>query len=165
MHASEARLTDRKQFFGEMSGELDSTRGFFSSVRAASAGLLLNGNVTCTAFYSKTNLATTLWQFKQQKDDKTNDRHLQAFLKGLRIGVDYLPEKLNKARKPIPDTRTISGSASQGEGGKKQYPLCIPVGMPLGVGPKSVKFWRRESVDGEDIDLNDQSGNGTYVSG
>ncbi|KAK7397876.1 hypothetical protein QQX98_012754 [Neonectria punicea] len=67
-------------------------RGFFTSVRAATARVLININVSYSAFYQEGPLEQFILRFGDQK----GLFKLEAFLKRLRIRTTYLKEKKNK---------------------------------------------------------------------
>ena len=124
-------------------------RGFFSSVRLATARILVNVNVTHGAFYQGGQLSKLMIEFNGARGDSS----LQRFLKMVRVEVGHR-EKRNKAGKLVPIIKTIYGLATQADGrGQKpekkgktstdQSEDKPPKVKHNGAGPKDVAFWNR----------------------
>ena len=174
MNNTSENVRTKKSYFSDLPGGLKASRGFFSSVRPAAGGLLLNVNVTTGAFYEEVPLKDLMKAFETQYDQdrsrdqsqETKKRHLQAFLKGLRIQLHHLPKRWTgktKQQEPqlIPRCRTIFGLAAPSDGKKLTRPQKIDDG--LGSGPEKTRFWKVNSrpVDREE-DMT--KGDGKYVS-
>lgn len=112
---------------------LRAIRGFFSSVRVATARILVNVNISHAAFYDATPLETAIRKFSPDTKLK-----LQAFLKRLRVEVNHLKPKTNRAGKSIPRIKTIFGLANKSDGRGEAHPPQVDA---FGAGPASVKFW------------------------
>ena len=126
-------------------------RGFFSSVRLATARILVNVNVTHGAFYQGGQLSKLMIEFNGARGDSS----LQRFLKMVRVEVGHR-EKRNKAGKLVPIIKTIYGLATQADGrGQKpekkgktstdQSEDKPPKVKHNGAGPKDVAFWNRDA--------------------
>ena len=120
-------------------------RGFFSSVRLATARILVNVNVTHGAFYQGGPLSKLMTEFNGARGDSS----LQRFLKRVRVEVGHR-EKKNKAGKLVPIIKTIYGLATQTDGrvpkpekkGKSGQGANKPPKVKHnGAGPKDVEFW------------------------
>ena len=96
-------------------------RGYFISVRAAAARVLVNLQVKHAAAYKDGSLieliadhrASTLYQ-------------LDKFLKRVRIETTHLPAKENKAGKTIPRVKVINGLATTSDGQGLPKPPIVP---------------------------------------
>ncbi|KAI1488764.1 ribonuclease H-like domain-containing protein [Biscogniauxia mediterranea] len=113
---------------------LVAVRGFFSSVRAATARVLVNVNVSHSAFYQEGPLD----QFILGHSSQRNPFRLQKFLKGVKVKRTHLKERKNKSGKVIIQPKTIQGLANKNDGSKKDHP---PIVKAFGAGPKDVQFW------------------------
>ncbi len=100
-------------------------RGFFSSVRAATARILVNVNVSHAAFYTPENLKNLMTNSGLQG----NPIKLQSFLKGVRVKTNHLGDK-NKIK-------TIAGLANQSVGGGENRPRV----RKFGASAKEVSFF------------------------
>jgi len=117
-----------------LGGGLESLRGFYQSVRTASAGILLNVNVTHGVFLEPETLDRLY-----PKLGTANRVTLQKKLKLIRVSVTHLPVKKNKKTgKDVPRIKTIFGLAHQQDGRSEDHP---PQVSAFGAGPKDVKFW------------------------
>ncbi|KAI5854508.1 eukaryotic translation initiation factor 2C 2 [Durotheca rogersii] len=112
-------------------------RGFFASVRAATARVLVNVNVSHGAFYQEDRLDALIAKSGLRRDP----RRLEAFLKGLRIKVTHLKDRHNKSGKVILRAKTISGVANKNDGHSLGHP---PIVKGFGSGAKEVQFWLDE---------------------
>ncbi|KAL7622750.1 hypothetical protein AAE478_006428 [Parahypoxylon ruwenzoriense] len=116
-------------------------RGFFASVRAATARILVNVNVSNGVFYQSGPLDKLIITFGS---DKSLFR-LEAFLKRLRVRVTHIKDK-NESGKLIPRIKTIFGLANKNEGKNLSHP---PIVDKFGCGPKDVEFWHEEKPTAE----------------
>jgi eukaryotic translation initiation factor 2C len=117
-----------------LGGGLESIRGFFQSVRAATGGLLLNVNVTHGVFLEPIRL-----DLLYARLGTGNKVTLQKKLKRVRVEVTHLQVKKSKnTNKITPRVKTIFGLAHQQDG---QGGLLPPQVDSLGAGPKNVRFW------------------------
>lgn len=124
----------------DLGGGLSATRGFFSSVRAATSRILININVSHGAFYNATRLDQLIQNWLSANGQ--NNHRLQKFLSKLRVALVHLKERKNRAGEPIPRTKTISGLASPDDGSKLDHP---PKVGRFGAGPKEVEFFLETS--------------------
>ncbi|KAI1497536.1 Piwi-domain-containing protein [Biscogniauxia marginata] len=113
---------------------LTAVRGFFASVRAATARVLVNVNVSHGAFYQEGPLTQFIFGFGPQK----GLFKLEAFLKLLRVKTTHLKEKKNKSGKVILRVKTIFSLANRNDGHRLDHP---PIVKAFGSGPKDVQFW------------------------
>ena len=95
----------------DLGGGLIAMRGFFSSVRLATARILINVNVTHGAFYRKGPLAFLMKDFNNAHGDFS----LNRFLKRVRVQAIHR-EKKNKAGHIVPIVKTIWGLATPSDG-------------------------------------------------
>ena len=127
-------------------------RGFFSSVRLSTRGMLLNMNVTHGTFYLERDLST--WLRMIQNHPEVHITKVPSLLKGLRVRLLHLPSKTEfkgsktefKESKTGSKTvfRTISGYASPGQGaGYEAHPPLVP---DVKAGPLEVKFFEYKST-------------------
>jgi eukaryotic translation initiation factor 2C len=118
---------------GDLGGGLEVIRGFFSSVRVATARILVNINVSHGAFYQHGPLPGLM-----QTYGTDNTVALEKFLKMVRVQTNHLPEKRNKANKVIPRIKTIFGLARKDDGHGSPNPPRV---KGHGAGAKDVQFW------------------------
>ncbi|KAL7791377.1 Piwi domain-containing protein [Trichoderma ceciliae] len=114
-------------------------RGFFASVRAATARVLVNVNPSHGAFFQEGPLdqfVTSLGGFQR------NLFRQQTFLKGIRVRTTHLKDKLDKKGKAIPRIKTIWGFANRNDGNGLAHPPRVKA---IGSGPKDVEFWLEAS--------------------
>lgn len=118
-----------------LGGGLESLRGYYQSIRAATGGILLNVNVTHGVFLEPLRLDLLF-----SKMGTGNRLTLQKKLKLVRVRVIHLPVKKTKANTDIPRVKTIFGLAHPQDGRKagEEHPPQI---SGFGAGPKNVKFW------------------------
>ncbi|KND91602.1 Protein argonaute 5, partial [Tolypocladium ophioglossoides CBS 100239] len=113
---------------------LVAVRGFFASVRAATARVLVNVNVSHGAFYQEGPLD----QFILRSGAQRGLYRLEAFLKRLRIKTTHLKDKRNKAGEVILRVKTIFSFANKNDGHGLAHPPRV---RAFGAGPKEVEFW------------------------
>lgn len=114
---------------------LTAMRGFFASVRAATARVLVNVNPTHAAFFQDGPLEQfliSLGGFRRSVYEQ------QKFLKKLKVRTTHLKDKLDKQGKPIPRIKTIWGYATKNDGQGLEHPPRVKA---LASGPKDVEFW------------------------
>ncbi|KAI0871010.1 ribonuclease H-like domain-containing protein [Hypoxylon argillaceum] len=110
-------------------------RGYFTSVRAATARLLLNVNVNHSAFYQPMPLDELMRSFLRGN----SLFKLGQFLKRLRIKTTHLKERKNRSGQVIVRAKTICGFASKDDGkGLQDRP---EVRGDYGPGAKDVSFF------------------------
>jgi eukaryotic translation initiation factor 2C len=133
----------------DLGSGLTTIRGFFSSVRAATARILVNVQVTHGVFYTAGDLNQLMSSYLSTH---YNDfRALEKFLKLVKVKTTHLPERKNKAGQVIPRIKTIFALATPNDGSKAAH---RPRVKRYGAGPKDVEFW----LDG---DINKSGGKGT----
>lgn len=113
---------------------LTAVRGFFASVRAATARVLVNVNVSHGAFYQEGPLD----QFILRSSAQRGLYKLESFLKGLRVRTTHLKDKTNRAGEVIPRVKTVFGLANRNDGHGLAHPPRVGA---FGAGPKEVEFW------------------------
>lgn len=113
---------------------LEAYRGFFVSVRAATARLLLNVQVKYVACYQEGSLADVIGEFQR---NNRNPFELRRFLDKLRVRVTHIARK-NRKGQPVPRIKTIAGLATQNDGKGLPKP---PKVKHIGAGPKDVEFF------------------------
>ncbi|KAI5925020.1 ribonuclease H-like domain-containing protein [Camillea tinctor] len=131
-------LADPEKY--DLTNCLSAMRGFFSSVRAATARVLVNVNITHSPFYTEGRLDQIIARhqfFQQRKVMK-----LQKFMKGIKIRSTHLKEKKNKSGKVIVKRKTIYGFASPNDGSRLEHPPNV---RTFAAGPKDVQFWLDEN--------------------
>lgn len=137
-HFSIDRTPANRHNIQVLGGGLESIRGFYQSVRTASAGILLNVNVTHGVFLQPDTLDRLYNQL-----GSGNKLTLQKKLKLVRVNVTHLPAKKHKTTgKNIPRVKTIFGLAHPQDGRSDAHP---PQVTAFGAGPRDVKFWLSDS--------------------
>jgi eukaryotic translation initiation factor 2C len=117
-----------------LGGGLESLRGFYSSVRAATGGLLLNVNVSHNVFIQPEPLSVLFPRL-----GTGNRVTLEKKLKRVRVKLTHLPPKKNKTtNEEIPRIKTIFALANTNDGRNEDHP---PQVRSFGAGPGDVKFW------------------------
>lgn len=115
----------------ELGGGLEVLRGFFVSVRAATARLVLNVQVRYAACYEEADLGKAIADFRY--DHGQNTYELEKFLSRVRVRVTHLEKKAGKRRIKI-----IAGLATRSDGSSQDQPPKVP---RHGAGPKDVQFF------------------------
>lgn len=110
-------------------------RGFFMSVRAATARILVNVQAKNMAFYDEGPLDKLMRAFMQENGP--NKVNLLNFVKKLSVDVTHIVRKNRQGRR-IPRIKTIQGFASKDDGRKLAHPPIVP---QFGAGAKEVKFF------------------------
>ncbi|KAL6691521.1 Piwi domain-containing protein [Trichoderma pleuroticola] len=133
---------------------LTAIRGFFASVRAATARVLVNINVSQAAFFQEGPLD----QFILRLGTQGGLYKLQERIKGIRVRVTHLPDKLNRRGQPVSRVKTIWCLANKNDGQGLQNPPRVKA---FGAGPKDVEFWLKD----ESKDKKKQGGKGAKSQG
>lgn len=120
-------------------------RGYFVSVRAVTARLLVNVQVKNVAVYEHGSLPSLIGK------NPTSMPNLEKFLKTLRVVVTHLKDK---KKKPVRREKSIWGLAREGDGAKLKN--RAPRGVtkqgqtrqriPFGAGPNEIEFWQENPV-------------------
>ncbi|KAH8668088.1 QDE2 protein [Tricladium varicosporioides] len=131
-HFSISRAESNRHNIRALGGGLESLRGFYQSVRAATGGLLVNVNVSHNVFLQPERLDRLYGAL-----GSNNKVTLNKKLKSVRVDVLHLPGK-NKNGREIRRTKIIFGLAHQQDGSSEDHPPQI---ASFGAGPKHVKFW------------------------
>jgi hypothetical protein len=113
---------------------LEALRGYFISVRAATARLLVNVQVKYIACYNEGPLSNVIREY-QRSHREIND--LRRFLEKLRVRVTHI-ERKNKRGEIVPRIKSIAGLANRYDGASLQKP---PKVSRHGAGPKEVEFF------------------------
>ncbi|WEW59523.1 hypothetical protein PRK78_004997 [Emydomyces testavorans] len=116
---------------------LEVLRGYFVSVRAATARLLVNVQVTHIACLAPVPLATLI-----TSSGKSQQR-LEQLLKGVSIEVSHIQNTKNGQR--TPRIKRIFGLASPRNGRGLEFPPRV---ARLGAGPKEVQFYLKGPLKG-----------------
>ncbi|KAJ5781155.1 hypothetical protein N7457_006315 [Penicillium paradoxum] len=119
-----------------LGGGLSVLRGFFVSVRAATARVLLNVQVKYVACYDEGPLSNLIQAFGSH-----NNYRLEKFLKSIRVRVTHITRK-NSRGQPRPRIKPIHGFANRGDGGSSPNPPKVP---RHGAGPQDVQFFLSEA--------------------
>ena len=119
-----------------LGGGLSVLRGFFVSVRAATARVLLNVQVKYLACYNEGPLINVIQDYGNR-----NSYRLEKFLKSLRVRITHISRK-NSRGQPRPRIRPIFGLANRGDGGSSPNPPKVP---RHGAGAQDVQFFLAES--------------------
>ncbi|KAL4872284.1 hypothetical protein BDV12DRAFT_162657 [Aspergillus spectabilis] len=114
---------------------LEALRGYFMSVRAATARILVNVQVKYVACYQEGPLAQVIGEF--QRGSRTDINSLRKFLNKLGIRATHI-ERKNKKGEVIPRMKTIIDVATPHDGRSLPKP---PIVGRLGAGPKDVQFF------------------------
>lgn len=117
---------------------LTAIRGFFASVRAATARVLVNVNTSHGAFFQEGPLDQFVVRFGSQR----GLYKLQLFISRIRVRTTHLKVKVDKRGKTIPHIKTIWSLANKNDGHGLAHPPRIKA---FGAGPKDVEFWLDES--------------------
>lgn len=114
---------------------LTAMRGFFASVRAATARVLVNVNPTHAAFFQDGPLDQFIINLRSFQ---RNTYRQAAFINRIKVRTTHLKEKLDKQGRPIPRIKTIFGYATKNDGQGLEHPPRVKA---FGSGPKDVEFW------------------------
>lgn len=122
----------------DLGAGLEALRGFFVSVRAATARLLLNVQVKYIACYQEGPLGSVIKEYQRSSRDINE---LRRFLEKVKVRVTHI-EKKNKRGEIIPRIKTIAGLATEADGAGQPNP---PKVARHGAGPKDVEFFLEAS--------------------
>ena len=114
---------------------LQAIRGFFISVRGATARMLVNVHVKHAACYDQGPLSQLM--FAYLRENGPNMVKLRNFLKSVRVQVSHIVRK-NKSGQEIPRIKTIAGLATSDDGHGLPHPPIVP---KFAAGAKEVKFF------------------------
>ncbi|KAJ5083295.1 hypothetical protein N7456_012722, partial [Penicillium angulare] len=119
-----------------LGGGLEALRGFFVSVRAATARVLLNVQVKYLACYQEGPLPMVIGEY--YRTNSRNTYRLEAFLKRMRVRPNHIVRKTSSGKpRPLP-IKTIAGLATPGDGRSSPNP---PKVTKSGAGPFDVHFF------------------------
>ena len=119
----------------DLGAGLTAIRGFFFSVRAATARMLVNVHVKHTTCYNDGPLGLLMNSYTASNG--SNMVKLQHFLKKVRVQVTHIIRR-NSRGVSIPRIKTISALAVPGDGQGSEHPPIVP---RLSAGAKEVKFY------------------------
>ncbi|KAH2990860.1 hypothetical protein KXV72_003163 [Aspergillus fumigatus] len=119
----------------DLGAGLEVLRGFFVSVRAATARILINVQIKYAACYQEGPLANVINEY--QRSNSRDIYKLEAFLKKLRIQATHIVRK-NKKGQVVPRIKTIAGLATRADGASLPHP---PKVARHGAGPNDVQFF------------------------
>ncbi|KAI1742458.1 ribonuclease H-like domain-containing protein [Xylaria scruposa] len=146
----------------DLGAGLTAVRGYFTSVRAATARMLLNANVSHAAFYRKGPLRNVMEIFLRENN---NLYKLASFLKKVRITANHLKKKNDKGQ-IVERVKTIYSLAAPGDGSDRAGKPVLehpPQVNGFGAGPKDVKFWLNGTGQGKKTAKTASTG-GRYIS-
>jgi eukaryotic translation initiation factor 2C len=138
--SSKTFAIDDRSATWDLTGCLTAVRGYFASVRAATARVLVNVNVSHGAFYQAGPLDQLMVGFGGGKSYK-----LESFLKKLRVRTTHLKSRTNKSGVVIIRPKAILGFATKNDGSGLAHPPRV---TEYGAGPKHVEFWLEERSSG-----------------
>lgn len=116
-----------------LGGGLEVLRGFFVSVRAATARLLVNVQVKHVACIEGNRLDRVIQAYGEENG--RNTFRLEGFLKRVRVRVTHLKDKKGREARRI---KTIAALASRGDGQGSPHPPRVE---RHGAGPENVRFF------------------------
>jgi hypothetical protein len=114
---------------------LIAVRGFFASVRAATARLLLNVQVKHATFYQAGPLEGLMRNYVRANGP--NRVKLANFVRRLSVNVTHIVRR-NRAGHTIPRIKAIAALAMTDDGQNMEHRPIVP---KFGAGPKEVKFF------------------------
>jgi hypothetical protein len=133
--------TDHRQESMNLTGGLEVLRGIISSVRPAGKQILLNLNVSNSAFYQPMNLGNYIDEVLR---GNFNDREiLNRYLRTVKIELRHLPKIFDDQFNRIYRTGSVWGVASkEDETRHKSFKGSKPPQVKCyGAGPDEVRFW------------------------
>lgn len=110
-------------------------RGFFMSVRAATARILVNVQVKNMAFYDDGPLDGVMMSYEAVNG--LNKVNLLKFVKNLSVDVTHIV-RTNSRGQRIPRIKTVQGLATKDDGRNLAHP---PIVQNFGAGAKEVQFF------------------------
>jgi eukaryotic translation initiation factor 2C len=123
----------------DLGAGLTALRGFFVSVRAATARILVNVQVKHGAFFDDGPLDRLMYAFQEQ--NRPSKVRLWNFLKGISVDVIHIV-KQNKAGKRVPRLKQLNGFATRDDGQGQEHPPRV---RDFGAGSKEVEFFWTDS--------------------
>ena len=117
-------------------------RGFFMSVRAATARILVNVQVKNMAFFDDGPLDRLMQAFVSHNG--TNKVNLLKFVKKLSVDVMHIVRR-NRQGQRIPRIKRVEGFATRDDGRNLTYPPIVP---RFGAGANEVHFFLDDSSGG-----------------
>ena len=120
------------QYKVDLGSGIQAIRGFFLSVRAATARILVNVQIKNMAFYEEGLLDGIMNAYGAQ-----NKLGLAKFLKRLTVDAAHIT-RTNKSGRRIPRIKTIQGLASKDDGRRQLHPPIVP---QFGANAKEVQFY------------------------
>lgn len=134
---------DNRQESMNLTGGLEVLRGCISSVRPAGTQLLLNLNVSNSAFYQSMNLAHFIEEVLRQNWDDLEI--LNRYLRGVKVELRYGNQIYNDFKEKVYRTNSIWGLASkEDEERHDSKDIRPPKVRKFGAGPDDVQFWFKE---------------------
>ncbi|KAJ5085318.1 hypothetical protein N7532_010089 [Penicillium argentinense] len=125
----------------DLTGGLEVLRGFFVSVRAATARVLLNVQVKYLACYKEGSLANVITDFERTLDRRAQNSfvwYLDKFVSRMRVQTNHIKRKSKSGKeRPLP-AKTIAGLANKSDGRSSANP---PIVSGYGAGPEGVQFF------------------------
>ena len=121
---------------------LQAIRGFFVSVRAATARIIVNVQVKNMAFYDEGPLDQIMQVYVQQNGP--NKVNLAKFLKKISVDVTHIT-RTNSSGRRIPRIKTIQSLATRDDGRSRAHPPIVP---QFGAGAKEVQFFLDDVGEG-----------------
>lgn len=129
----ELDAASREKF--DLGAGLTALRGFFISVRAATARILVNVQVKHGAFFNDGPLVALMRAFMQEHGP--NRVNLAKFVKKLSVEVTHIV-KTNRAGERVPRIKQIQSFATRDDGRDQAHPPIVP---SYGAGSKDVRFF------------------------
>ncbi|KAJ6025043.1 hypothetical protein N7540_005840 [Penicillium herquei] len=120
-----------------LGGGLEAIRGFFISVRAATARALLNVQVKYLACFQEGPLPAVIGEY-QYTSGRGNTYRLDAFVKGMRIRSTHIVRKSSSGKVRPSPVKKISGLATPADGRSSPNPPRV---ARHGAGPNEVEFF------------------------
>lgn len=120
----------------DLGAGLMAIRGFFVSVRTATARILVNVQVKNGAFYNNGPLETLMLAFMSKMGP--NKYRLANFLRKLSVAVTHIARN-NRSGVTITRIKTIMGLATPGDGRGQEHPPIVPT---IGAGSKDDMFFK-----------------------
>lgn len=125
----------------DLGAGLSALRGFFVSVRAATARILVNVQVKHGAFFNDGPLVNLMYSFRQ--DNGPSKIGLGRFLKKVSVDIVHIT-KVNKAGVKIPRIKQIYDFAMRDDGHDQEYPPRVPA---YGAGSRAVEFFLNNALN------------------
>jgi eukaryotic translation initiation factor 2C len=123
----------------DLGAGLSAIRGFFVSVRAATARLLVNVQVKHGAFYNDGPLDRLMLAYISENGP--NLVRLWNFIKRLSVDVTHILKR-KKSGERVPRIKQLQGFAMPNDGQDQAYPPIVP---SYGAGARKVKFFLNDS--------------------